>query len=592
MALTFTTGMTQAAEGDVGTETWAAYRITGTGGAPSAVAADANIEGANAVQAKLAGNSWDSGLIYDYYTDNSNTVLDLSASGSEVIALWAQYLLPAKALTRSAGGMYILVQSSAETGTSAPTKYAKWYISGSDVYPGGWVLFMIDTRKTPSTTAGGWAAGTDLALTRRIAFGVVNIASVGSIKGEPGYCDAIWYGRPNYKLVGDGATTADWDDFITHSITTQANGLIEDVGGAYKLSCGIQFGDTAQASTTTFLDATGKQFIFKRHTYYQAGVVDALNYGDYYIVQGDGKVAGAVKTSITLGSVVGTGDNRQGLLGGGLRTEDATNVTWSMDFQTNKAVLSAVKLYGVDMIGGKGGIILDNDSGGTETSVISCLLSSCGEVDPGSTGNGAEILSCAVIDPLGGGNNYGLKMPSVHNIKGISFITSGTPTTQHMLNLITSGAYSLTLDAIKMFGNFASGTLWHGDMSNATLTTVTGVPSNGQTADDTEFAKTGNASSTITIPTGVTITFTGMKDNTEVRVYKTSDGTEVAGVENATSGSPGDRSFAWTAAAALNVFYVIHNVDYETIRVNGYVVPSSAASIPIQQRLDRNYSNP
>ena len=94
------------------------------------------------------------------------------------------------------------------------------------------------------------------------------------------------------------------------------------------------------------------------------------------------------------------------------------------------------------------------------------------------------------------------------------------------------------------------------------------------------------------VVSSTTVTFTGMKDNTEVRVYKSSDGSVVDGIEDVTDGTSNNRSFSWSAAPSLSVDYVIHNVEYETIRVNGYVVPGAATSLPIQQRIDRNYENP
>ena len=97
---------------------------------------------------------------------------------------------------------------------------------------------------------------------------------------------------------------------------------------------------------------------------------------------------------------------------------------------------------------------------------------------------------------------------------------------------------------------------------------------------------------TIVINNNTQVTFTGMKDNTEVRVYDAGDDSEIAGIENATAGSTDNRSFAWTDAASNVVNYVIHNETWETIRVEGYTVPATDASIPIQQRFDRNYSNP
>ena len=108
---------------------------------------------------------------------------------------------------------------------------------------------------------------------------------------------------------------------------------------------------------------------------------------------------------------------------------------------------------------------------------------------------------------------------------------------------------------------------------------------------DTPSVRNGAGATTVVVST-VTVTFTGMKDNTEVRVYKQSDGSEVAGIENATDGTADNRSFAWSASPSLVVNYVIHSVAYETIRVNGFTVPAASGSLPIQQRIDRNYTNP
>ena len=96
----------------------------------------------------------------------------------------------------------------------------------------------------------------------------------------------------------------------------------------------------------------------------------------------------------------------------------------------------------------------------------------------------------------------------------------------------------------------------------------------------------------VTVSNTVGVTFTGMKDNTEVRVYDSGTGAEIDGIDPATAGTTDNRSFTWSTSAGTVVDYVIHSVAYETIRVNSYMVPSSAASLPIQQRVDRNYANP
>lgn len=104
---------------------------------------------------------------------------------------------------------------------------------------------------------------------------------------------------------------------------------------------------------------------------------------------------------------------------------------------------------------------------------------------------------------------------------------------------------------------------------------------------------TDDTGTTWTPPATTTITFTGMKDNSEVRVYLTGTNTEIAGIEDVIDGDVDDRTFAWSALATTVVDYKIHNWEpdvavYETVSVIGYTVPATNTSIAIQQRLDRN----
>jgi len=526
MALTFTSGMTtdQDATAEVGTN-WAIARISGSGQSPSsALSVDIFKQGSACMSAKISVKSTDAVLCYDYYTDHSNAVLDLS-TGNKHVAMWVLLTTPTAIKSLANGGMYVLLQSSAETGTTAPTVYSKWYIRGASTYEGGWIRVIIDPTKAASITGGG---GVSLSGVRRIGVGLFTTDPVPTVRSENLFVDSIAWGKPVYKVVGDGATTATWADFISDS-KTKANGLIQDIGGVYALSAGIRFGDSAQSNTTTFADATGKQFLWKRHTYYEGGATkDVVDYPNIYLIDAQG--TGTNKTSVTLGQVVGTLDDRQGVLGGGIRSPDTTNLTWKMDFQTNKSSLSAVKIYGLDIVGAKGGLLFDNNAGGTETSIISCGVINCGELDPGTTGNGAEILSCAIIDPLGGTNNRGIRIPATHNIKKISCITSGAPATQHMTHIPDGGTYEVAYDGVKVFGNYSSGTLWHGE-SSANTGTITVSATNGANPTTAEFNKTGTPGTSVTVQNQKTLTLTGIQSGSEVRVFDESDNSSLAGAE-------------------------------------------------------------
>lgn len=88
---------------------------------------------------------------------------------------------------------------------------------------------------------------------------------------------------------------------------------------------------------------------------------------------------------------------------------------------------------------------------------------------------------------------------------------------------------------------------------------------------------------TINIITPTTLTLTNLQPNSEVRVYDAGTTTELAGVEN--SGT----TFSATLQAS-SVDIVIHALNYEYQKIEG-VDTSANLTLPIQQRVDRNYSN-
>src|SRR6266545_3090669 len=106
MALTFNTGMTSISAADSVTN-WAAYRLAGSGGAPSAAADTVTYrEGSGSISARMSGGGWDAGLIFDYYTQNSNAVLNLTTAGNEVLAVWMLCTSPSAIETLANNGVY------------------------------------------------------------------------------------------------------------------------------------------------------------------------------------------------------------------------------------------------------------------------------------------------------------------------------------------------------------------------------------------------------------------------------------------------------------------------------------------------------
>jgi len=543
---------------------YAFYRESGTGGAGSLTyAPDFFIEGTGSVSYKVQA-SWEAGILYDYYTANSNTALNM-ATGNRHLFLWYNILTAAFLDTDANNGVYII--ATADSGTSgSPTNYARWVINSgpggtaSIIYPGGWKLAVLDMTKDPSSIKN---TGCTVSSIRRLGIGITSIT--GTVKAENLYLDAMWYGVPNYKVIGDTSTTATWQDFIDDS-ATNGNGLIEDLGGAVRITTGIQFGDSTQTSTTVFSDATGTKLFYKRHIYRTSTgtVTDCATYSSMYKITADG--TSSIPTSVQIGTVVGTGDDRQGVLGGGISSADTTNITWSVDFQTNIANISTLSMYGFDVGGAKGGVLFDDFS---KSSIISCGFVNCGEIDPGTTNGGAEILNCAVIDPYGLSNNRGIRLTSTHHIKKISAITSGTPSTQHMFHFPDAGTYDVTCDATVVYGDFSSGTLWHGEASANNSGTITMAQSNGSNQTTTEIATTGTPPQVMGISTSLTLKMI-VKDSdgaavSSVFVYIDNDDSSPF-ILNTTTDTNGEASVGYTEGAVSSTRWRARKYGYRPFK--------------------------
>ena len=108
-------------------------------------------------------------------------------------------------------------------------------------------------------------------------------------------------------------------------------------------------------------------------------------------------------------------------------------------------------------------------------------------------------------------------------------------------------------------------------------------------------------------PLQVTFSLTGLQDGTEIRIYQTSDTSDVAGVEDITNGtgtspttgvttlgSTNDNTFVYTYtyASDINVFVVIFNLNFQSLRLSNIILNDESTSIPITQVIDRQYFNP
>lgn len=147
------------------------------------------------------------------------------------------------------------------------------------------------------------------------------------------------------------------------------------------------------------------------------------------------------------------------------------------------------------------------------------------------------------------------------------------------ISLTTTGTYAFASTTFS--GNLVE---LRDDSSGATTVNITSG------ASPTLLEEVDDAVTTIN--NNISVTLTGLKDNTEVRVYTTGTTTELAGIEDAIDGTTDNRSFTFALASGTNVDIRIHKVTYEPVSLINFDIPTVDASIPISQRFDRNYSNP
>lgn len=88
-------------------------------------------------------------------------------------------------------------------------------------------------------------------------------------------------------------------------------------------------------------------------------------------------------------------------------------------------------------------------------------------------------------------------------------------------------------------------------------------------------------------PLSTKLTFNGVQSGSEIRIYRNSDGTEVAGVESCDA----NHTFTITSNHGASCTVRIVNLAYR-IKSFNYTLPSVDASIPVEMEADKWYSNP
>jgi len=540
-APTYTTDLTTIATGDLNVDagTWDESTDAGWDTAGTMVD-DQNLyyNNAECVSAQYTKDGTGSGatgpgtIMYVH-----TTAFTIPADGAALIHhLWAA---PPALNTLANGGIKVLA------GTTLGDFYA-WNASGSDFAPaprGGWANYAINPAiGSPDNTVG--------TVTTYNMIGVA-VAATAQARGNPQACNAVRYGRCE-AIFTDGDISNGYATFAGYGViddsSTNRWNLIEPVEGGFKTQ-GLMSLGTAVTSVD-FRDSNTVLNI--RNT---INVTSAFNRIE--VNNTTSNVEWTAISILALGTIsrgqFEVIDNATLLF----NTCSFTDMgTFIFNDGTNSNVINGTTFRRCDKIT-TGGSTLDG-------CIIDNTFNATIAVTTSSPANAAKISNTEFIS---GGTGNGLEI-------------TGTATNITLSGLDFTG-YSTTVDADKaIYVNIATGSM-----------TINISGGSGVTAS----SHVRTAGAVITVSADVTVTFTGMKDNTEVRIYKTSDNSEIAGIENATAGTTDNRSFAWAAPSTTDTYYVIHHWSgnypfYKTIRKEGYIVPGTDTSVGINQLINRNAS--
>lgn len=463
---------------------------------------------------------------------------------------WQNYMVASNIESYANDGFMMVVGSGV-------ADFDVWTVGGVDKAPypyGGWINHAVNTSVTPDYTA-----GTPTATEQYI--GVAVYVVTGSSKGEVHNADAIRYGRCS-AIFEHGDITNGYATFAGFSAVNDINanrwGLLSVTSGGYLWKGRMQLGTVTNA--VDFRDSNKTVFI---------------------------QWTPKVTANFNLVEIINASSNIE-MTGVSFICLDTTTASQGRLLMTDQCDVSLDTCVFTDMdtfVFSKGAV--------KTVEILSSQFVRCAQITAGgSTFTGGAISESTATTAM--------LVDTVANtalVTGITFTSNGTgnglqigdgatvlTTASVTLSDLDFAGYSATIDADKA--------IWVNSAAGGG--TITLNISGGSGVTLASHVRATNC--TVVVSADVTVTFTGMKDFTEVLVQKVSDNSTIAHSEDHTDGQGGTtdaRTFAFSASAATEVKYTLLSVDangpdYEVVYVPSYNVPSTNTSIGIQQRLDRN----
>jgi hypothetical protein len=432
-------------------------------------------------------------------------------------------------------------------------------IAGSDDYPdtvqGGWAMLVVDIEK--AKTASDRTNGTPPATNAIRYVGVTSITS-GTMPRMVSntWLDAMWRlpaSTAGIRVEGQAGGPADWTwaDIAAASDSAAWGTCRVGPGGAFIINTPIQFGAN-DAATHGFSD-TNQVLLWEDWD------VAASFYG-LTVIGGSGT------QSFEAGIKTGTGDDATGAQGWTIAAA-AGGQRWFFD--ADDANVDACNMYGCAFIHG-GDFQID----GSAVSFISDDWIDCDS----ATVSNAEILRCAVVD--------------ANTADGVAFMTTDDLTDIVFCSFEFSDGHAVELTTPRVATQASKGNRFTGYGADATNDAAvyndTGgaVTINVTDGGSTPTVRNGSGAST-TVNNTITYTLTDLQAGTEVRIFRTSDDVELAGVESSGTAF----AYNYTHVADVPIYVIVQKTDFEWLKFNDTLTDASVSQ-KVLQRPDLNYVNP
>ena len=469
-----------------------------------------------------------------------------------------------------------------------------YHLAGSDIAafrhnegPVGWQCLLLDGAIKDATPGSNTAlAGTEagLAFTAITGIGAMFKTLSKALGGtENCFIDTIRYG--NDGLVIAGGTTGARGNFDEIAIEDRsaadgtAYGICHEVAtGSFGLQGPLTFGLAVSDAEHWFQD-TNVVVTFEDRN------IGTARY--FFDLAANSTDVGHFQLGLISGSEFGTD---------GCAIIVPAGIGGSMDF--SDADFDFVGLYDSDFVGFDGGVLFcDDATNGITHDVFGCAFTLCGTINPGRV----DMKNCD-INASSAATAMLIEDSDNTLMEKLNFVSDGTG---HALEVTHTGAgpHALTLKGHTYSGyagtDGSTGNevlLYNPGTSSADITIT--IAGGGETPT---VMLAGGVTGVVTIVNNIDLTFINLRDNTEVRVYTAGTTTELAGIENATVGSPDDRevTFSLTGGISVDVRFA-HGTAADGQQylvpdrnsILGLTWPNVDSELLITQIVDRSFNNP